>query len=73
MKFFNYITRKMKSHLNDFGLRFFPLRVQAIALPVAVVLVLLGGCTKTLELEPAQYLTNEEALNSDADVKQVLI
>ena len=31
------------------------------------------ACTKPLELTPAQVLTNETALSTDASVKQVLV
>ncbi|MBA3647436.1 MAG: RagB/SusD family nutrient uptake outer membrane protein [Chitinophagales bacterium] len=36
-------------------------------------LLLLNACTKKLDLQPAQNISNESALTSDASVKQVLV
>lgn len=40
---------------------------------IAAFIFIVSGCTKPLELTPAQDLTNETALSTDASVKQVLI
>jgi hypothetical protein len=37
------------------------------------VLLIFGSCTKVLDLEPAQNLSNDVALSSDVSVKQVLV
>ncbi|MCY7409656.1 MAG: RagB/SusD family nutrient uptake outer membrane protein, partial [Chitinophagales bacterium] len=40
---------------------------------LAAVTLVISSCTKILDLEPAQSISNDVALNSDESVKQVLI
>lgn len=63
----------MSEHTSTVSKRFPSINKVATVVSMLVVLLFFNACTNTLDLQPAQDLTNANALSTDASVKQVLI
>lgn len=67
----NKLNRNYDHQLMPSQIRVFHSGIQFMIITLAILFTV--ACTKPLELTPAQVLTNETALSTDASVKQVLV